>query len=221
MTSTRLTRGALIAAAVALVTGGALTGCSSDDDGAADAAPSSSTASSSAAPTSASTEPVGAGCAQLTADPAVVAALQAAATQPVGTAASALPPLSTLASVVGQANLTAALDAQSGITVLAPANAAFDAVPADQLNALVADLPRLTSVLQHHAIPGRLSPEDLVGEHTTLLGDTVTVTGTADAPVVAADQTLLGAADATLVCGNLPTANATVYVIDQVLAPEA
>jgi len=220
MTSTRLTRGALIVASAALVTGGALTGCSSDDGG-SDAAATSSAATTSAAPTSSSTEPVGAGCAQLTADPAVAAALQAAATQPVATAAAAVPPLSTLASVVGQANLTAALDAQSGITLLAPANSAFDAVPADQLNALLADLPRLTSVLQHHAIAGRLAPGDLLGEHTTLLGDTVTVTGTADAPVVAADQTLLGTADATVVCGNLPTANATVYVVDQVLAPEA
>lgn len=220
MTSPRLVRGALIAASAALVTGGALTGCSSDGSG-SDAAATSAATTSATATTAPSTDPVGAGCATLTADPATAAALQAAAAQPVGTAAAAVPPLSTLASVVGQANLTAALDAQAGITLLAPANTAFDAVPADQLNALLADLPRLTSVLQHHAIPGRLAPEDLLGQHTTLLGDTVTVTGTASAPVVSADQTLLGAADATVVCGNLPTANATVYVVDQVLAPQA
>ncbi|MEI4270390.1 fasciclin domain-containing protein [Klenkia sp. LSe6-5] len=220
MTGTRLVRGALIAATVALVTGGSLTGCSSDDD-VADAPATTAPATTSAEATAASSEPVGAGCAQLTADPTVLAALEAAATQPVGTAAATLPPLSTLASVVAQANLTAALDAQSAVTVLAPANSAFDAVPADQLNALLADLPRLTSLLQHHALPGRLAPEDLLGEHTTLLGDTLTVGGTADAPTISADQTLLGAGDATVVCGNLPTANATVYVIDQVLAPEA
>ena len=208
MTSTRRARGALIAATVVLVVGG----CSSDSG--TDDAAGSSTATTTSAPATA-TGPIGAGCAQLQVDPAAVATLLA------GTALAAVPLLSTLASVVGTANLTAALDAQAEITVLAPANTAFDAVPADQLNALVADLPRLTSVLQHHVISGRLSPDELVGEHTTLLGDTVTVTGSAEAPVVAADQTVLGAADATVVCGNVQTANATVYVVDQVLSPEA
>lgn len=208
MTSTRRARGALIAATVVLVVGG----CSSDAG--TDDAAGSSTATTTSAPATA-TGPIGAGCAQLQVDPA------AAATMPAGTALAAVPLLSTLASVVGTANLTAALDAQTEITVLAPANAAFDAVPADQLNALVADLPRLTSLLQHHVISGRLSPDELVGEHTTLLGDTVTVTGSADAPVVSADQTVLGAVDATVVCGNVQIANATVYVVDQVLSPEA
>ncbi|MCO7218852.1 fasciclin domain-containing protein [Klenkia sp. PcliD-1-E] len=213
MTSHRPARGALIAAATALVT--VLSGCSSSGDGETSSATTSATATS-ASTTAPSTDPVGAGCSQLPAD-----ALATLATQPVGTALAGAPLLSTLASVVGSANLTAALDAQSGVTVFAPANTAFDAVPADQLNALVADLPRLTSVLQHHVVSGRLSPDQVVGDHTTLLGDTVTVTGSADAPVVSADQTLLGAADATVVCGNVQTANATVYIIDQVLVPQA
>lgn len=221
MTSPRLARGALIATTVVLVVGGVVTGCSSGGSG--DSADDSAAGSTAATTATTSAEPadtglVGAGCAQLTADPALLAAL---ATQPVGTATSGVPLLTTLASVVGTANLTAALDAQPAVTVIAPANPAFDGVPADQLNALVADLPRLTSMLQHHVISGRIAPDQLVGDHTTLLGDTVTIGGTADAPVVSADQTLLGAADATLVCGNLQTANATVYIVDQVLAPEA
>jgi uncharacterized surface protein with fasciclin (FAS1) repeats len=212
MTSTRPVRGALIAAAVALVAG--LTGCSSDDGGSGEATPSAT--ATSAPSTAPSTDPVGAGCSQLPAD-----ALGTLATQPVGTALAGAPLVTTLASAVGAANLTAALDAQSDITVFAPVNTAFDAVPADQLNGLLADLPRLTSVLQHHVVSGRLSPDQVVGDHTTLLGDTITVTGSADAPVVSADQTLLGAADATVVCGNVQTANATVYLVDQVLAPQA
>ncbi len=215
MTSTRTARGALLAATVVLVVGGAVTGCSADSG--TDDAAARSTAATSSAPATA-TGPIGPGCDQLV-DPAGAPA--AVETLPAGTALSATPLLSTLASVASTANLTAALDAQAEITVLAPANAAFDAIPADQLNALVADLPRLTSVLQHHVISGRLGPEELVGEHTTLLGDTVTVTGSAQAPVVSADQTVLGAAEATVVCGNVPTANAVVYVVDQVLSPEA
>lgn len=212
MTSPRPLRGALIAATVALVA--ALTGCSSDDEGTG--AGSSSATATSAPSTAPSTDPVGAGCSQLPAD-----ALATLATQPVGTALAGAPLVSTLASAVTTANLGAALDAQSGITVFAPVNTAFDAVPADQANALLADLPRLTSVLQHHVVSGRLSPDQVVGDHTTLLGDTITVTGDAEAPVISADQTLLGAADATVVCGNVQTANATVYLVDQVLTPQA
>jgi uncharacterized surface protein with fasciclin (FAS1) repeats len=74
-------------------------------------------------------------------------------------------------------------------------------------------------VLTHHVVPGRLTPDQLVGEHTTLNGDSITVTGPAGAPTVSAEQTIAGAAAATVVCGDVPTANATVYVVDQVLAP--
>ena len=81
------------------------------------------------------------------------------------------------------------------------------------------DVPRLTTVLTHHVIAGRLAPDQLPGEHRTLNGDTVTVAGPADAPTVAAEQTVTGSAPATLVCGGVATANATVYVIDQVLTP--
>jgi uncharacterized surface protein with fasciclin (FAS1) repeats len=47
----------------------------------------------------------------------------------------------------------------------------------------------------------------------------VTIDGAGGVYTISADQTLLGAADATVVCGNLPTLNATVYVVDQVLTP--
>jgi uncharacterized surface protein with fasciclin (FAS1) repeats len=84
---------------------------------------------------------------------------------------------------------------------------------------LLADVPRLTTLLTHHIVPGRLSPEELAGEHTTLNGDTITVTGAAGAPTTTAEQTVTGAAAASVVCGDVPTVNATLYVIDQVLAP--
>ena len=217
MTRTRSTRGALTGVGLALLLTG--TACSSDDGGStASTSSSSATATASTAP---DTTAVGVGCAQLPADPAAPGSLAAMAAQPVAAAAATNQLLTTLTSVLGQANLTDALNAQTDVTVLAPANAAFDAVPADQLNALLADLPRLTTVLQHHVISGRLAPDQLVGDHTTLLGDTVTVGGTADALTLSADQTVLGAADATVLCGNVQTANATVYIIDQVLSPEA
>ncbi|RYE73810.1 MAG: fasciclin domain-containing protein, partial [Myxococcales bacterium] len=69
----------------------------------------------------------------------------------------------------------------------------------------------LTKVLTHHVVEGQLSPDEVAGEHKTLAGDTVTVEGSGDDFKVAGAQVL---------CGNIPTANATVYVIDSVLMPQ-
>jgi hypothetical protein len=103
--------------------------------------------------------------------------------------------------------------------VVAPVNAAFAGLPADQANALLADVPRLTAVLTHHVVQGRLGPDRLAGEHIALDNGTVTVTGSGEKFTVAADQTLSGK-PATVVCGNVQTANATVYFVDQLLKPK-
>lgn len=221
MKSTRLTRGALIAAtsAVALT----MTACGSDAaEETGDAAGSATSAASSAAePTTeaAAEEPFGEGCALVPADGE--GSFDTMSAQPVATAASGNPVLSTLVTAVTAANLVDTLNSAQDITVLAPANPAFEAVPSENLNALIADVPQLTSVLQHHVIGGRLAPDALAGEQTTLLGDTVTIEGSGEAFTVSADQTLLAAADANVICGNVQTENATVYIIDQVLAPAA
>jgi uncharacterized surface protein with fasciclin (FAS1) repeats len=140
---------------------------------------------------------------------------------PVATAASNNPALSTLVEAVTAADLVDALNSAEDITVLAPANPAFEAIPADALDALLDDNAQLSAVLTHHVIDGRLAPDRLAGEHTTLNGDTVTVEGSGEEFTVAAEGTVLGKADGTVICGNVQTANATVYVIDQVLSPPA
>jgi uncharacterized surface protein with fasciclin (FAS1) repeats len=140
---------------------------------------------------------------------------------PVGSAAGNIPVVTTLTAAIRAAHLVGPLDRQQEVTVLAPADPAFAAVAPDALGALMADTPRLTAVLTHHVLQGRLTPEQLPGTHTTLNNDEVTIEVTPEAFTVAADQTLLGAAPARVICGNLQTANATVYLIDQVLTPPA
>jgi uncharacterized surface protein with fasciclin (FAS1) repeats len=209
---------AVVVAVPVLLAG--LTSCTSDDDGgtAADSEGAATSSSAADATTSApATGPVGAGCGIFPAEgPGSPAALAGA---PLGAAVSTVPDLSTLTQAVIAANLVDVLNTRSDVTVLAPSNAAFDALGPDALPALLADVPRLTTVLTHHVVSGRLTPDQLVGEHTTLNGDSITVTGPADSPTVAPEQTVAGAAAATVVCGNVPTANATVYVVDQVLTP--
>ena len=132
-------------------------------------------------------------------------------TAPVATAASANPVLATLVTAVTKAGLVDTLNSAPELTVFAPANDAFGAIPKKDLNALLADKPALTKVLTHHVVEGKIAPEDLAGPHTTLAGDEITVEGSGE------DFTV---EDASVVCGNVQTANATVYVIDGVLMPK-
>jgi len=140
---------------------------------------------------------------------------QGMATAPVASAASANPLLSTLVSAVTAADLVEPLNSAPELTVLAPANPAFDAIPKKDLNALLKNKPALTTVLTHHVIPGKLSPDQLAGTHDTLAKDQVKITGSGEDFTIDAGN----GNTAKILCGNIQTANATVYVIDSVLMP--
>ena len=134
-------------------------------------------------------------------------------TDPVATAASNNPLLSTLvAAVTAVPGLADTLNGAEALTVFAPTNDAFAKIPEADLNAVLADTDTLTAILSHHVIGEKLDPDAVVGEHDTLNSDTVTVEG--DTSGMTVDD---GAAN--VICGNIPTANATVYVIDSVLMP--
>jgi uncharacterized surface protein with fasciclin (FAS1) repeats len=219
--STLITRGVLLTAVSSLAI--TLSACGSDDtsgsSAAADTSSSESSPSSESSTTGMSDDPFGAGCSAVPTDGE--GSFDGMTDDPVATAASNNPALSTLVTAVGAAGLGDSLNSASDITVLAPANPAFEAVPADALNALLADQAMLTSVLTHHVIEGRLAPDELAGTHTTLAGDEVTIEGSGEDFTIAADGTVLGQMEAGVICGNVQTSNATVYIIDQVLAPTA
>jgi uncharacterized surface protein with fasciclin (FAS1) repeats len=134
------------------------------------------------------------------------------ATAPVASAASANPLLSTLVTAVGAADLVEPLNSAEALTVFAPANPAFEAFTKKQLNALLEDTETLTAVLTHHVVAEQITPDQLTGEFETLAGDTLTINGSGE-------EATIGDEEATVLCGNIPTANATVYVIDTVLMP--
>ncbi len=136
------------------------------------------------------------------------------ATDPVATAASNNPALATLVTAVTAAGLGDTLNTAKDITVFAPADSAFAAMDQATLSAALAD-PKglLTTVLTYHVVSGRLTPEMLAGTQTTLQGGTLEVTGSGE------DFTVNGTAK--VVCGNVQTSNATVYIIDGVLLPPA
>ena len=67
-------------------------------------------------------------------------------------------------------------------------------------------------MLTHHVVPEQITPDQLSGEFETLNGDMLTING-------AGEEATIGDEKATVLCGGIPTANATVYVIDTVMMP--
>jgi uncharacterized surface protein with fasciclin (FAS1) repeats len=135
---------------------------------------------------------------------------------PVATAASANPVLSTLVTAVTKAGLVDTLNSAQNITVFAPANAAFQKIPAATLDSVLANKAELTKILTYHVVSGRLTPAQLAGTHKTLEGGSLTVTGSGE------NFTVTGGTPsntANVICGNVQTANATVYIIDSVMMP--
>ena len=168
------------------------------------------TSSTSSAPMA--SKPFGAACSAVPASGS--GSFEGMSTDPVATAASHNPVLSTLVTAVGAAGLGDTLNSAKDITVFAPFNGAFAKLPPATLKAVLADKATLTKILTYHVIAGRLTPEQLAGDHKTLEGGTVTVAGSGEAFTV-------GAGKAKVICGNVQTANATVYILDSVLMPPA
>ena len=208
----RLARRSTIAAfALALPLGLAACGNSGSDTAASStsSSPMSSSSSSSSTTEDMTAKPFGAGCSAVPADGK--GSFSGMATDPVATAASNNPVLSTLVTAVTEAGLGETLNSAKDITVFAPSNDAFAAVPKATMDAAMKD-PKglLTKVLTNHVVPGKLTPEMLAGQHKTLGGGTIKVTGSGESFEVG---------EANVICGNVQTANATVYIIDGVLLP--
>lgn len=139
------------------------------------------------------------------------------AEEPAATAASNNPELSTLVEAVEAAELTDTLnDPEATYTIFAPANAAFEEIPEEDLNALLKDQEQLTEVLTLH-VQGEEEQDiqSLVdeGSLTSLQGEDVTVEASDEQTVT------LNGGQAEVICPDVETANATVHIIDGVLMP--
>ncbi len=173
-------------------------------------ASSSSAMASSGGSAATSSKDFGPGCASVPASGA--GSFSGMSTAPVATAASANPLLSTLVTAVKKAGLVDTLNSASNITVFAPDNAAFAKLPKATLDKVLANKAELTKILTYHVVSGRNTPTDLAAGKAlkTLEGGTVTP---AD---MSGTYSVNGAS---VVCGNVQTSNATVYIISSVLMP--
>jgi transforming growth factor-beta-induced protein len=217
----RIARTRGLATAVAALAALTLVGaaCGGDDDDSA-ATPAAATAPSSpmtAAPDAQSAvmlEPSGSACGAVPTDGE--GSFEGMADDPAATAASNNPQLTTLVAAVQAAGLVDTLNGAGPFTIFAPVNGAFEKIPTADLDAVLANTDLLTSILTYHVVAGQMSSADLAtaGMVTTVNGADVTV-------AKQGDQLVLNGGAATVVCQDVPTANATVYLIDSVLMPPA
>jgi uncharacterized surface protein with fasciclin (FAS1) repeats len=165
--------------------------------------------------TSAQAEMVGTGCSAYAQQvPTGPGSVQGMAMDPVAVAASNNPLLTTLTKAISgqlnpQVNLVDTLNGGQ-FTVFAPTDDAFAKIDPATIEKLKTDAPLLTSILTYHVVPGQAGPAQVAGTHKTVQGADVTVTGMGND---------LRVNDASVVCGGVQTANATVYMIDTVLMP--
>jgi uncharacterized surface protein with fasciclin (FAS1) repeats len=117
----------------------------------------------------------------------------------------------TLLTALDAATLTETLQGEGPFTVFAPTDAAFAALPAGTLEALLADTEALTAVLTYHVVAGRAMAADVSGvaSVTTLQGGALAVS--------TEDGVSIG--EASVITADIEAANGVIHVIDTVLVP--
>ncbi|MBK8047976.1 MAG: fasciclin domain-containing protein [Anaerolineales bacterium] len=119
--------------------------------------------------------------------------------------------LTTLVSAIEAAGLTDTLRKEAAVTIFAPSDAAFAALPKADLDALLADPAQLADVLAYHVLPVSLPAADLeTGEQTSLQGSPLLI------DVNNGAVTVNGAA---VITPDVAAANGIVHIIDTVLMP--
>jgi uncharacterized surface protein with fasciclin (FAS1) repeats len=118
----------------------------------------------------------------------------------------------TLVAAVQAAGLEETLRGEGPFTVFAPTDDAFAALPEGTVEALLADIPALTSILTYHVVPGAVMSgaltDGMVAE--TVNGQTVTFTVRGTVQVDSA----------TVTTPDIEASNGVIHVIDAVILPE-
>ncbi len=118
----------------------------------------------------------------------------------------------TLVSLVKQAGLAGALSGPGPLTVFAPTDAAFAAVPKATLAELAKDPAKLKAVLLYHVVKG-----DVTAAQVTKLKSAKTLEGGSVPIRVSSGKVYVG--DAQVTKTNVMTSNGVIHVINRVLIP--
>lgn len=120
----------------------------------------------------------------------------------------------TLLKALDKTSLTGVIKAQRTVTLFAPTDAAFAALPAGELDRLMKDAPTLQRMMMYHLINTPVEAASLAGAK----GPVNTVAGTG--LVLDGSGTGLKANLANILVAEVKTSNGLVYVVDAVLTPE-
>ena len=118
----------------------------------------------------------------------------------------------TLVTAIQAAGLVDTLKGTGPFTVFAPTDAAFAKLPAGTVEALLADKPKLTSILTYHVVAGRVMAADVMKltSAPTVQGQNVSIDTT--------DGVRINESHVTL--ADVAADNGVIHVIDSVLLPK-
>jgi len=119
----------------------------------------------------------------------------------------------TLVAALEAAGLVDALKAEGPLTVFAPTDEAFAALPEGTVEGLLADIPALTDVLLYHVVDGKVMASDVVdlSSAITLLGQDVSIS-------VMDGEVMIN--DSVVIIPDIEASNGVIHVIDAVLLPQ-
>lgn len=120
----------------------------------------------------------------------------------------------TLVAAVGAAGLVDALKGEGPLTVFAPTDNAFAALPEGTVEALLGDIPTLTDILLYHVVAGKVMASNVVelSQAQTLQGQFVDIM--LDMGNVMIDN-------AQVLITDIEASNGVIHVIDAVILPES
>ncbi len=118
---------------------------------------------------------------------------------------------STLVTAVQAAGLETTLATGGPFTLFAPTDAAFDALPAGTVDALLQDPDALADILLYHVVAGEVLAADVVNltSATTLQGGSITIDATDGVQINGAN----------VIQTDIIALNGVIHVIDAVLIP--
>jgi uncharacterized surface protein with fasciclin (FAS1) repeats len=139
-------------------------------------------------------------------------ATAAASGQNIVQVAASNPQFSTLVSLVKKAGLVGALSGSTKLTVFAPTNAAFAAVPKSTIKELEANKSLLVKVLEYHVVKGEVLAAQVLKLHSakTLEGASVKIRVSGGSVYVN---------QAKVIKTNVKASNGVIHVINAVLLP--
>jgi transforming growth factor-beta-induced protein len=121
----------------------------------------------------------------------------------------------TLVAAIEAANLVSALNGDDKLTIFAPDNAAFDALPSGLLEGLLADIPTLTKILTTHVIGAAISSSDIEEGRSWV----TTLSEASLAIDKDASVTIYGENSVRVTTADLEATNGYLHVINSVILP--